>query len=182
MLEELWNKNLVNIFAAPLKLGEWVISFMIMGVVKAAISLIFAAVLAFLLYKVKIFMYGFGLLPILMLLIISGWAVGFLIAGIVLRFGTKVQTLAWSLVYVFAPFSAIYYPISVLPEWAQAVSRIIPMSYIFEAARKVVATGRLDYSLLLPALLLNLLYLSLTLAFFRASFRSVLQKGLRSVY
>jgi len=35
---------------------------------------------------------------------------------------TKVQALAWTLVWVLAPLSALYFPVSSLPAWAQLVS------------------------------------------------------------
>ncbi|OGK15087.1 hypothetical protein A2774_01395 [Candidatus Roizmanbacteria bacterium RIFCSPHIGHO2_01_FULL_39_12c] len=182
LLEELWNRNLVNIFSSPLKFSEWVVSFIIVGVIKAIISFTFAVFMAFLLYKIKVFELGFYVIPFIISLLLTGWCVGFFVAGIILRFGSKLQTLAWSFVWVLGPFSAIYYPVSLLPEWAQIVSSALPTSYIFEGLREVIYSGRLDYSKLMMSFALNSVYLIFSLAFLKASFAKVLEKGLVKVY
>lgn len=91
ILEDLWNKNLINIFVSPLKFSEWVLSFFIIGIVKAIVSLIFASLLAFFLYKFNLYLYGFYLIPYFILLITTGWWVGCLVAGTILRFGTRIK-------------------------------------------------------------------------------------------
>ncbi|HLD02003.1 MAG TPA: ABC transporter permease [Patescibacteria group bacterium] len=181
LLEELWNKNLINIFVSPLKFSEWIVSFLIVGIVKASVSVIFAMGVAFLLYKAHIFLYGLYLIPFFISLMLTGWWIGFIVAGIILRYGTRVQTLAWSLVAVFAPFSAIYYPISILPNWAQAIAAFIPVSYIFEGSRQIIETGHIDISKLFMSFTLNILYLFLAFVFLKRSFKKVLRKGLVKV-
>lgn len=182
LLEDLWNKNLVNMFVSPLKFSEWITAFIILGVIKAFFSFIFAAFVAFLLYKIQIFLYGFYLIPIIIMLIMSGWWVGFFVSGVILRFGTRVQTLAWVSVFVLSPFSAIYYPVSILPSWAQIVAKFVPMSYIFEGAREVIYTGSLDPMKIVYSLILNTIYLAFAIWFLRKSFRAVLNKGLVKVF
>lgn len=182
ILEDLWNRNLVNIFVAPLKFSEWVTSLIIVGIIKAFLSFLFGAIVAFFLYEINILSYGFYLIPFALLLIMTGWAIGFLIAGIILRFGTKIQTLAWTTPWIFAPFSAIYYPVSILPDWAQKISALIPTSYIFEGMREIINTGKIDPTKIFISLALNLLYLVLSIYFLKKSFNKVLQKGLAKVY
>lgn len=183
LLEELWNENLINIFSSPLKFSEWEVSVVIVGVIKAIISIVFAGFVAFILYKIKVFVYGFYLLPFIILLIMTGWWVGFFVAGVILRYGTKVQTFAWAAIMIISPFSAIYYPLSILPLWAQKVALIIPTSYVFEGSREVLKTGQLDWNKLIISLVLNIIYLILALIFVRSSFDKVLKdKGLVKVY
>ena len=112
----------------------------------------------------------------------SGWCIGFFIPSLILRFGNKVQTLAWSFTGLLSPFSAIYYPLDVLPRWAQIVSKFIPMSYIFEEGRNLLYNGVVDYNNLLISFGLNCVCLILTIWLFRRSFQSVLNKGLVKVY
>ena len=131
ILEELWSKNLINLFVSPLKFSEWVISLVILGIIKASASVLFATVVAFLLYKVGLFVYGWYLIPFFLLLFMTGWWVGFIVAGLILRYGTKVEQFAWSAIYIIAPFSAIYYTLSILPGWAKTISLFIPTSYVF---------------------------------------------------
>lgn len=182
LLEDMWNKNLVNLFVSPLKFSEWIASFIILGIIKAVLSFSFAIGLAYLLYRVNIFTYGLHLVLFLPLLIMTGWWIGFMVAGIILRFGTRVQAFAWTLVWVFSPFAALYYPVSALPDWAQIVSRIVPISYVFEGAREVIETGRVNVSYLLIAFCLNILYIGLGIVFLRSSFNAVLKRGLVRLY
>lgn len=182
LLEDMWNKNLINLFAAPLKFWEWIMAFIIVGIIKAFMSLSFAIFVSYLLYKTNFFVYGLYLIPFIFLLIMSGWWIGFFIAGLILRFGTKVQTFAWTFVALFSPFSAIYYPVSILPHWAQEIAKYIPMSYVFEGAREVIYKNSLDWRKLGISFILNLVYLVLALIFIRKSFDKVLDKGLIKVY
>jgi len=181
LLDDLWNKNLINIFVSPLTFMEWITSFIVMGILKTAVSLPFAMFVAFILYHVHIFNYGFYLLPFMISLLMTGWWVGFFVAGLILRFGTKVQNLAWSLVAVLSPFSAIYYPLSILPNWAQVIGRGIPITYIFEGSRQIINTGHMDLSSLLISFGLNIVYLSLSFWFLKSSFKKVLNTGLLKV-
>ncbi|MEK7079453.1 MAG: ABC transporter permease [Patescibacteria group bacterium] len=181
LLEDLWNKNLINIFVAPVSFYEWVSSFLILGIIKATLSFTYGAVVAYILYRVHIFSYGFSLLPIMLLLIMTGWWSGFMGAGIILRYGTKIQTVAWSLVTILSPFSAIYYPLAILPLWAQKIALFIPTSYAFEAARKVINQGYFDMQMFFIAFFLNIFYIVLSIIFLRRSFDKALDRGLVKV-
>lgn len=180
-LQELWDRNLINIFVSPIQFSEWVLGLLSMSVIKAGISFSFASVVAFFLYKVGILNYGFYLIPFILSLLLNGWWVGFLVAGVLMRFGTKVQTFAWTTVAILSPFSGIYYPITVLPHWAQVIAHCIPSSYIFTGAREVVTTGKIDMSMLLISFGLNIFYLLLAITFMRWSFHKVFEKGLTSL-
>lgn len=178
MLSEIWDKNIVNIFASPLKLSEWIIAFMIFGVIKMTISLMFSGILAYLLYKVNIFSYGLYLVPLTANLVLTGWAAGFIVSGFLIRFGNTIQTLAWAGVYLIAPFSGIYYSITILPVWAQKVAVFVPTSYIFEGFREIIFTGRLSENKIIFALVLNLIYLVLSICFFTLMFHKSRKLGL----
>lgn len=182
LLEDLWNKNLINIFVSPLKFSEWITSFLIIGLIKAIISLAFASAIAFFLYKFRILFFGFYLIPFFLLLIMMGWWIGFFVAGLILRFGTRVQTLAWATIAIVSPFSAIYYPLSILPVWAQVIAKFIPSSYVFEGVREVIKTGHVSPNKFLASFGLNCIYLALSLLFIKSSFKKVLEKGLVKMY
>jgi len=182
LLEDMWNRNLLHLFVAPLKLSEWLVSVMLMGLIKAVISFSFTAALAYVFFKANILVVGWALLPFAFLLTIFGWTIGTLISGIVLRFGTKVQALCWTLGLALAPFSAIYYPLSTLPDWAQQIAVFIPTSYIFEGVREVILTGQVDAHKLLISAALSAVFFTLAIIFFYRSFKKLLRKGLVKAY
>ncbi|MDO8592942.1 MAG: ABC transporter permease [bacterium] len=182
LLDDLWNKNLINMFVSPLKFSEWIISFIILGFLKIIIGFLFAALIAFILYQVNIFYFGFYLIPFALLLMMTGWWVGMFVNSLIMRLGSNMETLAWSMVMVISPFSAIYYPLSILPGWMQKISLLVPTSYIFEGARQVIDQGTLDWSKIIISLALNLIYLLLAIIFLKKSFKKMLQRGLISLY
>ena len=141
----------------------------------------FAFLLVWLLYKVNVFEVGWLFLPMMMLLLMSGWYIGFIVAGFIVRWGKRIQTMAWSGVYLLAPFSAIYYPVSSLPEWAQSIARWVPMSYIFEGMRSMITTGTVDQAGLVKALGLIVGYSILAVAFFFMMFNQSRKHGLASL-
>lgn len=178
ILSEIWDKNIVNIFASPLTLLEWILSLAIVGLIKMVISLSFSAVVAYVFYHYNIFMFGFWIFPIVLSLIITGWAIGFFVAGFIIRYGYKVETLAWAGVTLIAPFSVLYYPLSVLPQWAQKISFLIPSTYVFEAMRSVLFTGTLPYDKLSISFAINIPFLCLSLWFFIFMFNKSRKAGL----
>jgi ABC-2 type transport system permease protein len=180
-LDDIWNKNVINIFVSPITFFEWVVSFICIGIFKVAVTFIFSAALAFILYKLNIFLYGFYLIPFLLLLLMTGIWVSFFVSGLILRYGTRVQSLAWTLLVIILPFSAVYYPVSILPHWAQIIAAITPTSYVFEGMRGVLAHGTLGWSRLLISFGLNCLYMIFTGIYLKKSFDSILQKGLTKV-
>lgn len=182
LLEELWNRNMINIFVSPIRFSEWVASFIIVGITKAAMSFPFAMLVIYLGYKIKLLFFNWYFVPIIFLMFMTGWWVGFLVAGMILRYGTKVQTLAWTFAWLIGPFSAIYYPVSTLPLWAQKISYFVPSSYVFEGAREIINKGYTDPSKFYISFIINLVYLILSIAFLKSSFRKVLEKGLVKVY
>lgn len=181
LLEDLWNRNLVNIFVSPVRFAEWVTTLLLLGVTKALMSFFYAGVLVYFLYTINVFSFGWLLLPWAALLILFGWVFGLLIAGIVMRYGTRIQTLAWTAIYLIAPFACVYYPVSSLPPWGQAISRFVPASYVFEAMRSLVAGQPVPLTGLIWPTILCLFYFAFAAFVIRSSFNKILRRGLISV-
>lgn len=178
LLAELWDKNLVNIFAAPLRVSEWVLSLLLFGFLKMLASLIFLAVVSFILYRFNVFIYGFYVVPVIISLLLTGWTVGFTISSILIRYGMRIQAIAWAGGAILAPLSAIYYPLSILPVWAQKAALLVPSSYMFEGMREFIATGNISLDKFLISFLLNIIYLALSIWFFNSMFKKSRKLGL----
>lgn len=178
LLEEFWNRNLVNLFTTPLTVAEWMSAFMAFGFIKTVISLAFSATLAMILYQYNILNYGWTLLFFVINLIITGWTGGFIVAGLIIRFGQKLEQLAWAGITFISPFSAIYYPVSILPQWAQYVAFLVPSSYIFEGVREALFTGHTSYDKLFISFGLNIVYFIFSVWFFMRMFNNSRKEGL----
>lgn len=182
ILQDLWDRNLMNILVSPISWVEWMVGNILLSLVKIVLSFTFTVFLSFVLYKVSILHITIHLMPHVALLVLTSWWVAFIIVGSILRFGTRIQTLAWALVAVISPFSAIYYPLSSLSPIAQFIARFVPSSYVFESVREVISLGYYDYQSLLISLALNLIYFALSLIYLKTSINRARQRGLASLY
>jgi len=177
-LREAWDRNLLNLFTSPLTVWEFLTASLLLGSLKLFISAAWMILLAYLLFAFNIFVVGWLLIPFIINLFLVGWSAGFVINGLIVRFGYRVQAFAWTLVLIIQPFSAVFYPVSVMPQWMQVVAHFLPTSYVFEGMRGALLSGRFDYQGLLVATGLNLLYLTLSLLYFARSFRKAQESGM----
>ncbi len=178
LYEELLHQNIVNLFSTPLTWFEWVAAMMIMGIINMILVFSVSATAVYLLYGINLLALGKHLLLFMGLLLLSGWFIGFLICGLLVYWGLKAQDFIYSIGYVFAPFSAIFYPLSALPTGAQLISKWLPTTYVFEAMRSLLQTGSYNPSLLVTSILLNVLYLTAALVFFKVQFERSRVQGL----
>jgi len=178
LLQEFWQRNLVNLFSTPLKLSEWIAGMLLLSLCKLMVTVIFGFLVVFLLYSLNVFAVGYAFIPFAVSLIVFGWTISFLSASAIIYWGHKVEMLAWMIGFFFAPFSAVFYPIEVLPEWARAISWCLPTTYIFEGMRCILLSGHCPLPYFWISIGLNALYLSAAIAFFRWVFEKSRQKGL----
>ena len=82
---------------------------------------------------------GSALAPFLMVLFLTGIALGVAASALVLRLGPASEWLIWPIPMMISPFAGVFYPIAILPGWMRAIARILPPSYVFEGMRAVVA-------------------------------------------
>lgn len=177
-LEELWSRNLGQLFISPLRPYEMVLSLTVISLIRTLIGVIPAAVLAIPLYGFSLFDLGLPLVAFFGNLMITGWALGLFVTALLLRVGLGAESVAWMALFLIAPVSAIYYPVDVLPAWLQAVAWSLPPAYVFEGMRAILFDGVFRGDLLVGAMLLNLLYLVLGGLTFTLSFRLARRQGL----
>lgn len=177
-LEDIWEKNLINIFVAPVRVSEFLGATVLIGLVRIALVSVVLGVLAFLFYHFNIFVLGFYLIPFVANLLLFGWILGIFTTGIILRYGTQAQIFAFGFIFIIQPFSAVFYPVSALPQALQTVAFFLPSSHMFEGLRTVLSGNAFPAGPLFLASAANLLYLALALFFFIVMFRRAKVKGL----
>jgi ABC-2 type transport system permease protein len=175
--EEIWVRNLLNVFIAPVRTVEIVIATCLLGVIRATISASVLGLLAWTLYAFDVTALGAALLPYLVSILLFGWAVGMCTMALILRFGHAAEALIWGTPFLLQPISAAFYPVSILPPILQKVALALPTTHVFEGMRATLATGRPEFAPLLPAYALNVFYLALAGAFFGWMMGRVREKG-----
>ena len=177
-LEEIWSRNLAQLFASPLRPYEWALSLLSISLIRTIIGVIPAAILAIPFYSYSIFDMGIPLIAFFANLMIFGGAVGLLVSALVLRYGMGAESLAWVGIFLIAPISGIYYPISILPEWLQTIAWALPSAHVFEGMRALLTENVFLTDLFINAAILNVLYMGSGLAVFLYVFRLARIKGL----
>ncbi len=177
-IEEMWARNLGQLFVSPLRVHELVASLLIMSFIRTLISVTPAALLALPLYDVWVFKLGPPLIAFFANLLVMGWSVGLVASALVLRFGMGAESLCWLGVFLFAPLSGIYYPIDTLPGWLQPLAWALPSAHVFEGMRSVLFDGVFRVDLFFGAVAWNVLYLALACAFFLYMAHVARQRGL----
>lgn len=176
-LEEMWSRNLAQLFASPLRPYEWALSLLTISLVRTLVGVMPAALLAIPLYNYSIFDMGLPLVAFFANLMLFGGAVGLGVSALILRYGLGAESLAWVGIFAIAPISGIYYPIDTLPLWLQPVAWALPSAAVFEGMRAVLADGVFRTDLFYRAVALNALYMVIGLSIFLAVFRIARKRG-----
>jgi ABC-2 type transport system permease protein len=157
-LWEIWSRSFSSLFITPLTMIEFIVGHMLGGLYKSVMVFLFTALLTLILYNFSIFSLGAILIIYFLELLIFGWTAGIFILGLIFRFGTNIQSFAWGLIFIVQPLAAVFYPLSVLPPVVRNISKIFPVTYVFESARIQHLTGVIDWNMILIATTLNILF------------------------
>jgi ABC-2 type transport system permease protein len=167
-LEEIWSRNLGHIFVSPLRPRELVAALVGMSLLRVLVGVLPAAGLAWALYGFGIWRMGPVLVPFFVALLVMGWAVALGVTSLILRHGAGAEALAWSVLFGVTPFAAVFYPVSVLPDWLEPVSLAVPAAHVFEGMRAALLEDRVAWERLAWAFGLDAVWLALmSLVFMR---------------
>ena len=176
-LEEMWSRNLGNLMISPLRPSEFVAALMIMSLVRLAIGMLPVTLLAIWFFGFNLWGLGFALAAFFANLMLTGWAVGIFVSGLVLRNGLGAETFAWSIMFLFLPLTCVYYPVAVLPDWLQAVAWSLPPTYVFEGMRALLIEHTFRADLMIQALGLNAVMFWVAVLAFQALLASARRSG-----
>ena len=159
-IEEIYARNLGNLFVSPLRGYELIAGQLALSVLRTLIGV------------------GGACKALGTMLRFATWAIGLAVSGMVLRWGLGAEELAWAAIFLFAPVSGVYYPIGVLPRALQAIAYSLPSAYVFEGMRAVLLTHTFRWDLLLRAFAFNLVYLAVGVALFRIAIAYARKRGM----
>lgn len=174
----IWSKNLSNMFVSPLTVAEYMAAHFFSGCIKAVILLLIA-------WGGSVWIFDFNLLdiglPVLVLVCllfsIFAFAVSLAVLGLIFRYGTRIAALSWSLITVFQPIAATFFPLEAMPNSLQIVARLLPPTYGFEAARHALVDRSIDWNMLGMGFVLSALYCALCIAAFMYLYRGSRNSG-----
>jgi ABC-2 type transport system permease protein len=177
-LEDVWTRNLINIFAAPVRMSEYLGASFCVGILRVGLTAIVLALIALLAYGFNLFEFKFSLIGFYANLMLFGWVLGILSICLILRFGHSAESLAWAIPFMIQPFAAVFYDVSTLPGWMQHIAWAMPPAYVFEGMRKCLADDSAPWEYVIKAATLNVCYLAIAGWFFARTLTNVREKGL----
>jgi ABC-2 type transport system permease protein len=157
-MEEMWARNIGNLMMSPLRPFEFISALMVMSIVRLSVGAIPVTILAIVFFGFNLYGLGFALVAFFINLMLTGWAVGIFVSGLVLRNGLGAENLAWSIMFLFMPLACVYYPVTTLPVWLQPVAWALPPTYVFEGMRALLIQKAFRPDLMLDALALNAVF------------------------
>lgn len=177
-LWNIWSRNLSNMFITPLSLKEFLLSQMISATLKTLLMFILVSFISAIIFNFNMLSIGFvNLLLSFVNLLIFSWTIGIVILGLIFRYGTRIQALAWGAIFLFQPLTAAFFPVKILPGFLQTIAYTLPPTYVFEAARNALTNSSVDWNLALTAFLLNIFYFSVSIWFFNFMFKKSKDTG-----
>jgi ABC-2 type transport system permease protein len=180
--EDVWTRNFLNVFATPLTLPEYITGLLLSSIATSTVGLVVMVAVATTAFGLSFASYGAMVVPFVLVLFLFGMALGVVAIAMVLRLGPAAEWFVWPIPALLSPFAAVYYPLATLPPWMQAISRLLPPSYVFEGMRAVVAGQRVHGSLLGMAFALSIACVLAASWIFARVFRYAVRSGLIARY
>jgi ABC-2 type transport system permease protein len=150
-LDETWSRNVVNLMVSPLREGEFLAGLMLVSATRLVAGLGVVALAAAGLFAFNVTAAGWGLIPVVAVLMLVGWTIALFVMALVLRFGNGAEILCWGLLFVVVALSGAFYPIEAMPGVLQPVARLLPSTHAFEAARRLLDGDPLPWGLIAEA-------------------------------
>jgi ABC-2 type transport system permease protein len=176
-LEEMYARNMGNLMMSPLRPVEFVTALMVMSVIRLAIGMVPVSLLAIAFFGFNLWGLGLALAVFFLNLILTSWAIGIFVAGLLLRNGLGAESLAWTFMFLFLPLTCVYYPVSVLPVWLAPVAWSLPPTYVFEGMRALLIDHVFRADLMLEAFAINVGFFAAATAMFFMLLRSARRHG-----
>jgi ABC-2 type transport system permease protein len=144
-MEETWSRNLLSLMVTPLKELELLAGIAAFGLLKLLMGVAVVALAALALYAFDVTALGLGLLPVVAVLLMGGWAIALVVVGLILRYGNGAEALAWGIMFVVMPLGGVFYPVAALPTVVRPLSELLPTTHAFAAGRALVDGGAMPW-------------------------------------
>ena len=177
-IDDLWCRNLINLFSTPLTVSEYLVGVIALCLLKVMVGLLAASAIAWAAYSFDILPWLPKFIPYMANLLLFALALGIAITGMIFRYTTKIQALAWSFAGLLMPVSCVLYPMSSLPMWLQDIAWMLPTAHSFEGMRGALAGKAFSPIHFWWGVGLNLVYFALAILFFSWIFEKARTRGL----
>lgn len=175
---DLRDVNFVATFATPLSLTEWVIAALAMGTVASSVNVTTGILMVKLVFGFNVLSLGLPVIIALLLLLLCSWILGLFVTSLLIYWGKRIDATVHVFAWIFVPLSGVYYPLEVLPSWAQAIGNCLPMHYVFVGIHNAITGCASPYYAFGHAALVVIPLFLIVLGFFVRMFRASKRRGL----
>ncbi len=165
---------------SPTRLSSILISSSLWSYIQTAFNVVIYFVIGILVFGFSVSQANFlTALVVLILSIASFSGIGILSAAVVLVV-KKGDPVTWIFGGASSLLSGVYYPLSVLPNWLEPLSRVLPLTYSLDAMRLAMLKGYTLYQVRFDVLILlafTLVLTPLSLFVFRKALRRAKMEG-----
>lgn len=175
----IWSRNFCNMFISPITIAEYLIAQCIVAIIKSVIVLVLNLVIIRLIFSVDIFQNHSPLTiaSFFVIFALFAWSIGLIIMGVIFRYGTRIQALAWGFIAVIQPLVAVFFPLSVMPGWLASIALFFPATYLFEINRALMSGSLFPAEHIYIALLQTAAYFTLSMLVFIRLFKAAQSSG-----
>ena len=138
VLEETWSRHILSLMVTPMTELEYAAGVALFGLVKLVLGVGLVALVAAVAFAFNVTTLGWGLVPIIAILLVTGWVISLFVIGCMFRYGSGAEALAWGVLFAVLPMSGVFYPIRALPAVLRPVALLLPTTHAFDAGRALV--------------------------------------------
>jgi ABC-2 type transport system permease protein len=138
VLEETWSRHILSLMVTPMTEFEYAAGVALFGLVKLVLGVGLVALVAAVAFAFNVTTLGWGLVPIIAILLVTGWVISLFVIGCMFRFGSGAEALAWGVLFAVLPMSGVFYPVRALPALLRPIALLLPTTHAFDAGRALV--------------------------------------------
>jgi ABC-2 type transport system permease protein len=172
-MDNYWGRLLPHTLATPLKLSEFVIANLLMGLLKFIIVTIMYFVISYSMFSFSVPNWPIFLIAIAYLCFV-GLVIGLITFGFTMLYHENAITFSFIVPDLLVLISGVYYPIKIFPVFIQEFVKILPTFYGFELLKSMVGYGKANYLMMFVT---ALVWLVIAVLFVRYCFRKAKREG-----
>jgi ABC-2 type transport system permease protein len=178
LLYSVWSKSLKHELIAPVNLAHILMGTSLVGLVRGLFVFGLMGGLSLYFFNMDLGRPGLiGFIWFLLGMFLNAAIIGALVVALVLRFGQRAEVAAWAFSYLVMLLCGLYYPVSVLPRWAQLVAQLIPLTYFLDYFRHFYGFPLASPHPLLYGFSQSVVYLLLSYGLVCATLKAACKRG-----
>ena len=178
MMEDVWSREFPTILKTPITTNEYIVSRILFSAIKSAVTFVTLVGISLLLFQADIITQNLGLIFILgALVFLASVSIAIITGGAIITLGQEYSFLTWTVMQIFIVLAAPFFPIEIYPGFLHPIVKLIPLTWVFDTAKTLVATNTYDIAIVLRSFYLGLAYLAASVPIFYYLFARAKNNG-----